>query len=218
MLMMVARCIDAFTDVTMGQIVDRAKEQKDGRFRPWIRRMCGPVALASFLMYQSALADASMTIKVVYMFVTYILWGSVFYTSINIPYGLWLQYSAVKVMTFLSFYFQKCGSVPGQPHSLRCRTYDGLHYRRSGKSDCRRKPLYPDCGYIFRKRSDLLSALLFYDDRACEESGGNRRKNKRCKILKSALTSRAFNRNYCSGNSASFGFLDGTVCKPVCVY
>ena len=86
-LFLVARCIDAFTDVTMGQIVDRAKEQKDGRFRPWIRRMCGPVALASFLMYQSALADASMTIKVVYMFVTYILWGSVFYTSINIPYG-----------------------------------------------------------------------------------------------------------------------------------
>ena len=70
-LFLVARCIDAFTDVTMGQIVDRAKEQKDGRFRPWIRRMCGPVALASFLMYQSALADASMTIKVVYMFVTY---------------------------------------------------------------------------------------------------------------------------------------------------
>ena len=33
-LFLVARCIDAFTDVTMGQIVDRAKEQKDGRFRP----------------------------------------------------------------------------------------------------------------------------------------------------------------------------------------
>ena len=33
-LFLVARCIDAFTDVTMGQIVDRAKEQKDGTFPP----------------------------------------------------------------------------------------------------------------------------------------------------------------------------------------
>ena len=28
-----------------------------------------------------------MAFKVVWMFVTYLLWGSVFYTSINIPYG-----------------------------------------------------------------------------------------------------------------------------------
>lgn len=86
-LFVIARCIDAFTDVAMGQIVDRMKPGKNGRFRPWILRMCGPVAISSFLMYQSSLANASMTVKVVYMFVTYILWGSVFYTSINIPYG-----------------------------------------------------------------------------------------------------------------------------------
>lgn len=86
-LFLVARCVDAFTDVTMGRLVDRMKPSKDGRFRPWIRRMCGPVAIASFLMYQSSLAGASMGIKVIYMFVTYILWGSIFYTSINIPYG-----------------------------------------------------------------------------------------------------------------------------------
>ena len=86
-LFVVARCVDAFTDVAMGQIVDRAKCTKNGRFRPWILRMCGPVAIASFLMYQSSLANASMTVKIIYMFVTYILWGSVFYTSINIPYG-----------------------------------------------------------------------------------------------------------------------------------
>ncbi len=47
-----------------------------------------PVALASFLMYQSSLAGASMTVKVVVMFTaTYILWGSLCYTAINIPYG-----------------------------------------------------------------------------------------------------------------------------------
>ncbi|MCI5649454.1 MAG: MFS transporter [Fusicatenibacter sp.] len=86
-LFMVARFVDAFTDVGMGRIVDSSKPAKDGKFRCWIRRMCGPVAIASFLMYQSAMAGAPTALKLVYMYVTYILWGSVFYTSINIPYG-----------------------------------------------------------------------------------------------------------------------------------
>ncbi|EOS37684.1 sugar (Glycoside-Pentoside-Hexuronide) transporter [Lachnospiraceae bacterium M18-1] len=87
MLMMAARFVDAVTDVTMGQIVDRSKPTKDGKFKPWIKRMCGPVAIASFLIYQSEFADMSMGFKVFWMVVTYILWGSIFYTSINIPYG-----------------------------------------------------------------------------------------------------------------------------------
>lgn len=86
-LFLVARFVDAFTDVTMGRIVDRMPPAKDGKFRCWIRRMCGPVALTSFLMYQTAVANASMGWRIVYMYVTYLLWGSVFYTSINIPYG-----------------------------------------------------------------------------------------------------------------------------------
>lgn len=86
-LMMAARFVDAVTDVTMGQIVDRSKPTKDGKFKPWIKRMCGPVAIASFLIYQSGFANMSMGFKIVWMVVTYILWGSIFYTSINIPYG-----------------------------------------------------------------------------------------------------------------------------------
>lgn len=84
---MAARFVDAVTDVTMGQIVDRSKPTKDGKFKPWLRRMCGPVAIASFLIYQSGFADMSYGFKVVWMVVTYLLWGSIFYTSINIPYG-----------------------------------------------------------------------------------------------------------------------------------
>lgn len=86
-LFLVARCIDAFTDIGMGRIVDRSKGNDRGRIKPWLIRMCGPVAIASFLMYQAGLANADYTVKVIYMFVTYILWGSIFYTSINIPYG-----------------------------------------------------------------------------------------------------------------------------------
>ncbi len=86
-IIMIARFIDAFTDVTMGRICDRSPNTRHGKFKPWIRRMCVPVAISSFLIYQSSLADMSMGFKIGYLFVTYILWGSFFYTSINIPYG-----------------------------------------------------------------------------------------------------------------------------------
>ena len=86
-IMMIARFVDGFTDITMGRICDRSRPTPAGKFKPWIIRMCGPVAISSFLIYQSSLADMGMAFKIGYLFVTYILWGSVFYTSINIPYG-----------------------------------------------------------------------------------------------------------------------------------
>ncbi len=86
-LFLISRCIDAFTDITMGRIADKSKTTEQGKFKPWIKKMAGAVSLSSFLMYQYSLVGASMTVKVIVMFVTYILWGSVFYTAINIPYG-----------------------------------------------------------------------------------------------------------------------------------
>ena len=86
-VIMLARFIDAFTDVTMGRICDRARASKNGKFKPWIIRMCGPVAISSFLIYQSGFADAALWFRITWLVVTYILWGSIFYTSINIPYG-----------------------------------------------------------------------------------------------------------------------------------
>lgn len=64
MLMMAARFVDAVTDVTMGQIVDRSKPTKDDKFRPWIKRMCGPVAIASFLIFQAEFAGMPMGFKI----------------------------------------------------------------------------------------------------------------------------------------------------------
>jgi GPH family glycoside/pentoside/hexuronide:cation symporter len=87
LIMMLTRFIDGFTDVTMGRICDKSKMTPVGKFKPWIRRMCAPVAIASFLIYQSSLADMPMWFKIAWLAITYILWGSIFYTSINIPYG-----------------------------------------------------------------------------------------------------------------------------------
>ena len=86
-ILMIARFVDAFTDITMGRICDKSRTTKAGKFKPWILRMCIPVAVSSFLIYQSSLSDMPMGFKIGYLFVTYVLWGSFFYTAINIPYG-----------------------------------------------------------------------------------------------------------------------------------
>ena len=85
--MTVAQILDAVTDLGMGQICDRAPTTEQGKFRPWIRRIAGPVSLISFLMYASWIKEAPMTLKIVWLFVTYLLYSSVFYTMIIIPYG-----------------------------------------------------------------------------------------------------------------------------------
>lgn len=86
-LFLAARVVDAFTDIGMGRIVDSAKATEEGRYRPWIRRMKLPVALAGVLLFLPWAANLPMALRIVYIFVTYILWGSFCYTGINIPYG-----------------------------------------------------------------------------------------------------------------------------------
>lgn len=87
LLFMGARLVDAFTDVTMGRIVDHMQPTKDGRFRPWIKWMCIPVAVASTIMYLYFVRDWVYWAKLAYVIVTYLLWSSFCYTGINIPYG-----------------------------------------------------------------------------------------------------------------------------------
>ena len=91
-IMMIARFADAVTDVTMGRICDAAKPTAAGKFKPWLLRMCIPVAAASFLMYAPGLAPETVShwsdgARIAYLAITYILWGSFCYTGVNIPYG-----------------------------------------------------------------------------------------------------------------------------------
>lgn len=87
LVMMLARLLDAFTDVTMGRICDLRPATADGKFRPWIKWMSIPCAVSSFLIYQSGVSAFPTWAKTLWLAVTYVLWGSVLYTSINIPYG-----------------------------------------------------------------------------------------------------------------------------------
>lgn len=86
-LFLIARLIDAFTDVGMGIIIDHSSPTKDGRFIPWIKRTAVPVTVASILMYNIFITKWSLTAKMIYIAITYIIWGSITYTAINIPYG-----------------------------------------------------------------------------------------------------------------------------------
>ncbi|NLI04402.1 MAG: sugar (glycoside-pentoside-Hexuronide) transporter [Actinomycetaceae bacterium] len=89
LLFLVARIIDGFTDVGAGILVDRLPSKRwDMKFKRWIRAMAIPVAVASALMYSAFIADwESYTARLVWMWATYFLWGSITYTLINIPYG-----------------------------------------------------------------------------------------------------------------------------------
>lgn len=86
-IFLVARLVDAFTDVGWGRFLDRHTPSRAGRFRPWIARMAIPVAIASALMYAPFVADWDYGVKLAYAAATYLLWGSICYTTTNISYG-----------------------------------------------------------------------------------------------------------------------------------
>ncbi|QLB19662.1 MFS transporter [Mannheimia granulomatis] len=86
-LFLVSRVIDAFTDIGMGRLVDTMKPFKEGRFRGIIRRAAPFICISGFLLFLHVVKDWSYTAKLVYVTITYIVWGSLAYTAINIPYG-----------------------------------------------------------------------------------------------------------------------------------
>ena len=82
-----ARILDAFTDIGAGRLIDTLRPGRSGRFRPWLLRFMVPVAVATVLMFSPILQDGSYAARLTWMVVTYILWGAVCYTLVNIPYG-----------------------------------------------------------------------------------------------------------------------------------
>lgn len=81
-----SRIIDAFADVTIGRLCDVSVLTKEGRFRPWIRRMKWPFCLITIILFLPFANSLPMGGKMAYIFVTYIIFG-IFLSAINIPYG-----------------------------------------------------------------------------------------------------------------------------------
>lgn len=84
-IMLASRVFDGISDVVMGVIVDRTKS-KYGKARPWILRMCVPFVVSGVLLF-SVPAEWPDMAKLVYVFITYNLMSTVFYTAINVPYS-----------------------------------------------------------------------------------------------------------------------------------
>ena len=82
-----ARILGAFTDFAAGRLIDLSRPRRSGRFRPWLLRFMVPAAASSVLMFTPLLQDGSYGARLAWMTITYVLWGSVCYTLINIPYG-----------------------------------------------------------------------------------------------------------------------------------
>lgn len=218
-LMMVARFVDAFTDVTMGQIVDRSKPTKDGKFKPWIRRMCGPLGISAFLIFQSGFAGMPMAFKIFWMFFTYLLWGSIFYTSVNIPYGSMASAVSaepndrVQLSTFRSMGAAMASLVIGTCTPLVAYTVVDGATVLSGPRMTVIAGVFAVCGIICH----LSSALLPSGNRACGSSSEhyktecNQDAEKHCFQPLSAG-------NHCSCNPSAAGnaWNDryGTLCLP----
>lgn len=84
-IMAVSKIFDGVSDLVMGRIVDKTKS-KYGKARPWIFRMCFPLGICTVLMF-SVPAGLAGSAQVAYMFLTYNLVSTVFYTGLNVPYA-----------------------------------------------------------------------------------------------------------------------------------
>ncbi len=86
-IMAVSKIFDGVSDLIMGRIVDKTKS-KWGKARPWILRMSIPLAVCTVLMF-SVPASLAGSAQVAYMFLTYNLVSTIFYTGLNVPMHLY---------------------------------------------------------------------------------------------------------------------------------
>ena len=84
-IMAISKIFDGISDLIMGRIVDRTKS-KWGKARPWIIRASIPLAICTVLMF-SVPAGITGTLQIVYVFLTYNLVSTIFYTALNVPYA-----------------------------------------------------------------------------------------------------------------------------------
>lgn len=88
-MFLVLRFVDSVTDLLMGRVIDAKKPGRMGKFRPLILWFFIPMLVVNWAMYAAAwiFPDQGTGFYTVYMYVTYFLMGSVFYTIVNIAYG-----------------------------------------------------------------------------------------------------------------------------------
>ncbi len=84
-MLLVAKILDAFSDLLMGKIMDEGHSSK-GKCRPWFLRMAIP-ALVSIILLFTVPKNAGSGLQTAYVLLTNILITAVVYTAVAIPYG-----------------------------------------------------------------------------------------------------------------------------------
>ena len=86
----VSKIIDAITNVIMGQVIDRTRT-KEGKARPWLLLSAPLVTISGILLF--TVPQASETVQVIWVMVSYNLFYSFAYTIFNMSHGLMVPLS-----------------------------------------------------------------------------------------------------------------------------
>jgi len=84
-LLLALRIWDGINDPIWGTIVDRRPAGRHGKFRPYLRSFCIPLAVFAVLLF-TRIPGLSETQYLIYAYITHILY-EFFYTTVNIPLG-----------------------------------------------------------------------------------------------------------------------------------
>lgn len=86
----ISKIIDAITNVIMGQVIDRTRT-KEGKARPWLLLSAPLVSVTGILLF--TVPQASETVQVIWVMVSYNLFYSFAYTIFNMSHNLMVPLS-----------------------------------------------------------------------------------------------------------------------------
>ena len=113
-MFLITRLFDALDDFAMGAIIDRTRTKR-GKMRPYLFIAPVPLAITSTLLFTAP--QLSVTGRIVYMYVTYIVW-SVFYTISDVPYTSLVSVLSplveerTKLISYSKLLASLCASLP----------------------------------------------------------------------------------------------------------
>ncbi|MDO5415687.1 MAG: glycoside-pentoside-hexuronide (GPH):cation symporter [Lachnospiraceae bacterium] len=85
-VLIIAKIIDAFTDLPMGRIIDKSRNPK-GKCRPWFLRMALPFLISIVLLF-TVPKGVGAAVQLAYLLLTNILLTALVYTAVSVPYSV----------------------------------------------------------------------------------------------------------------------------------
>lgn len=84
-ILLISKLFDGISDMIMGYIIEHVHSPL-GKARPWLLWMVIPYCIGCVLLF--TVPNFSTTGRIIYAFLSYNLMSTIFYTSMNVPYGV----------------------------------------------------------------------------------------------------------------------------------